>query len=412
MLLHSLAYFSSHAPEGCRTECCNGSSSHVIKIDCSCCYFCLCIGTLRGFWEGNLDLLGAAIYWDLCLLFFSLLLDRLPPVSAVTLLQAEQFAWELRFHPDRQKVNFVLEGLRYGFHLGFLLPKSSSLQRKISHLQISIPPDMNDQYLANEVSLGEVAGPFSASPFPDLHVSSFGLFLKEEEANQVSGTSLLTFPPWAGLVSIMGLTWTNSPSITSHSKSTVSKLGPRALMAKFDVEVAYLQCACTPLPSHSSGDEAARPILCGLGSPFCPSISSFYFQLHCRQDGMDPCQVLPDSRPPPLLGRLHYRRPPSVPPVCIELDYYYATLSMAWSTFASWQVCGPFYSACCPGDRAQLLQSSGTSSAGEAVSIAKFDWFLAPSEMVQVKSSNHYWSLASCCQSARWCGREELSYAV
>ena len=66
-----------------------------------------------------MDLLGAAIYWHLCLLFFSLLLVRLAPFSAVTPLQAEQFAWELRFYPNRQKVNFVLEGLHHGFHLGF-----------------------------------------------------------------------------------------------------------------------------------------------------------------------------------------------------------------------------------------------------------------------------------------------------
>ena len=85
-----------------------------------------------------MDLLGAAIYWHLCLLFFSILVN-LPPVSAATPLQAEQFAWEMHFHPDQQNFNFVLEGLAMGFTWVFLLPKSSSLQRKISHLQLSIP---------------------------------------------------------------------------------------------------------------------------------------------------------------------------------------------------------------------------------------------------------------------------------
>ena len=53
----------------------------------------------------------------ICLLFPNLV--RLLPVSAVTPLLAELFMWELQFHPNRQKVNFVLEGLRHGFHLGF-----------------------------------------------------------------------------------------------------------------------------------------------------------------------------------------------------------------------------------------------------------------------------------------------------
>ena len=51
---------------------------------------------------------------------------------------------------------------------------------------------------------------------------------------------------------------------------------------------------------------------------------------------------------------------------------------MAWSTFASCQMSGPFYGACCLGNRAQLLQSSGTSSAGEAVSLEKSDKFWLP----------------------------------
>ena len=32
---------------------------------------------------------------------------------------AEQFAWELRFHPQRLQVDFVLDGIRHGFKLGF-----------------------------------------------------------------------------------------------------------------------------------------------------------------------------------------------------------------------------------------------------------------------------------------------------
>ena len=36
-----------------------------------------------------------------------------------------------------------------------------------------------DAYLANEVSLCRVAGPFSSSPFPRLHISSFGVIPKK-----------------------------------------------------------------------------------------------------------------------------------------------------------------------------------------------------------------------------------------
>ena len=60
------------------------------------------------------------------------------PVSAVTPLEAEQFAWELRLHPQRPQVNFVLDGIRHEFKLGFVLPKSSSPLRRRSLLLLSM----------------------------------------------------------------------------------------------------------------------------------------------------------------------------------------------------------------------------------------------------------------------------------
>ena len=48
-------------------------------------------------------------------------LASLLPLSAVTPLQAQQFSWELRFHPNQQKVDFVLhvDGIHHGFKLCF-----------------------------------------------------------------------------------------------------------------------------------------------------------------------------------------------------------------------------------------------------------------------------------------------------
>ena len=62
----------------------------------------------------------------------------LPPVSSVTPLEAEQFAWELRLDPQRPQVNFVLDGIHHGFKLGFALSKSSSPLRRTSLLLLSM----------------------------------------------------------------------------------------------------------------------------------------------------------------------------------------------------------------------------------------------------------------------------------
>ena len=103
----------------------------------------------------------------------------LPPVSAVTPLVAEQFAWELRFHPQRPQVDFVLDGIRHGFKLGFS-PSQKLKSAKKNKPSATQHASVIDAYLANEVSLGRVAGPFnSLPPFPNLQISSFGVILKK-----------------------------------------------------------------------------------------------------------------------------------------------------------------------------------------------------------------------------------------
>ena len=86
------------------------------------------------------------------------------------------------FHPSSQTppsfcshpaAGFVLEGLCHRFHLGFS-PSQKLKSAKKNKPSAAQHPSVVDQYLANEVSLGRVAGPFSAPPFPNLHVSSFG----------------------------------------------------------------------------------------------------------------------------------------------------------------------------------------------------------------------------------------------
>ena len=71
----------------------------------------------------------------------------------------------------------MLEGLRHGLHLGFS-PSQKLKSAKNNKPSAAQHPSVVDQYLANEVSLGRVAGPFSTPPFPNLHVSSFGVIPK------------------------------------------------------------------------------------------------------------------------------------------------------------------------------------------------------------------------------------------
>ena len=71
-------------------------------------------------------------------------------------------AWQsmLRNHPDKHLVQFMLNGICSGFHIGFTKPLSS-LKAATSNLERAQEhPSIVTEYLSTEVSLGRVAGPF------------------------------------------------------------------------------------------------------------------------------------------------------------------------------------------------------------------------------------------------------------
>ena len=80
----------------------------------------------------------------------------------------------------------VLEGLRFGFKLGFS-PSQSLKPAKRNKPSAYEHPSVIDEYLATEVSSGRVAGSFASPPVPLLHVSSFGVIPKKvQRGNEAS----------------------------------------------------------------------------------------------------------------------------------------------------------------------------------------------------------------------------------
>ena len=100
-----------------------------------------------------------------------------PHVSLVTPLQAQQFSWELQFHPNRQKVDFVLDENHHGFKLGFRHTQRLKPVKKNKPLADQ-RASVIDVYLAHKVSQGRVVGLFDSPPLPSLQVSSFGVIPK------------------------------------------------------------------------------------------------------------------------------------------------------------------------------------------------------------------------------------------
>ena len=91
-----------------------------------------------------------------------------------------------------------------------------------------------------EVSLGRVAGPFYTPPFPTLHVISFGVISKKGQPGKWCLIADLSSPDGASVND--GI---NMEEFTLHYITVdqvicmVSSFGRDAIVAKFEVELAY-----------------------------------------------------------------------------------------------------------------------------------------------------------------------------
>ena len=174
-------------------------------------------------------------------------------VSSVTPLVLSQFKKELVNCPETQLVSYVLEGLEFGFHLGFdkLVPLFSAKKNKASAF---LHPQVIDDYLANEVRLGRVAGPFLHPPIPHLHVSSFGVIPKKGQEGKWRLIVDLSSPEGHSVNDGINREDFSLQYIKlDQIISMVHNLGKGALMAKFDVEAAYRNIPISPSDRYLLG---------------------------------------------------------------------------------------------------------------------------------------------------------------
>ena len=192
----------------------------------------------------------------------------LPPVSSVTPLKHDRFAMELRGHPDQHLVDYVLDGIRWGFKLGFnYKPQLRSARR--NKKSADDHPAVIDEYLALEVALGRVGGPFVHPPVTPLHISSFGVIPKSGQPGKWRLIVDLSSPSGASVNDgIEGDEFSLHYIGIDDVIKMVSKCGVGAMMAKFDVLAAYRNIAVHPSDRSLLGMRWRDNVFVDLALPF------------------------------------------------------------------------------------------------------------------------------------------------
>ena len=91
-------------------------------------------------------------------------------------------AWDaaLRSHPDKRFCSYILNGLRWGFHVGFHRARDSLRSSRRNIPSAYEHPEVVDKYLLAEQAAGRILGPFPSPPH-GLHISRFGVIPKKSQ---------------------------------------------------------------------------------------------------------------------------------------------------------------------------------------------------------------------------------------
>ena len=163
---------------------------------------------------------------------------KFPDIQTISPINLINFELQLTSHPDRRKVDYVLNGLRFGFHLGFQ-PHLCKLKSAASNCpSANEHPAVIDEYLKKEVSLGRVFGPTHAPPLQNLHVSRFGVIPKKGNAWRLILD--LSFPVEHSVNDgIDKDDFSFQYCTVKHAINLIIKTGKGALMGKVDIKSAY-----------------------------------------------------------------------------------------------------------------------------------------------------------------------------
>ena len=132
---------------------------------------------------------------------------------------------------------WVLMGIRYGFNLG--VNQGTPVSAKRNCVTAYDQPMIIDNYLAEEIKFGSIAGPFKEAPLSPLQLNRFGVIPKSTPGKFRLITDL-SFPRDASVNDLIP----DSEAEVSYAGITeaidlVMKLGKGTLLAKFDLKRAY-----------------------------------------------------------------------------------------------------------------------------------------------------------------------------
>ena len=159
--------------------------------------------------------------------------------AIATTLNADRWQFSLRNHPEKVFVSYIVQGIRFGFRVGFRfgsvachaatrnMPSASQCERKVS------------EFLASKCAAGRVLGPFDHSLLPMVHINRLGEVPKSTPGKWRLIVDL-SYPDGQSPNDVIQEAHCSLTYISvDEAVRAVLRLGQGALLAKVDIRNAY-----------------------------------------------------------------------------------------------------------------------------------------------------------------------------
>ena len=119
-----------------------------------------------------------------------------PPAALLrinTPLVVREWQSQLSHHPDREYVQYIIDGISSGFRIGFDYTHHTCRSAQRNTLSATQHPEEVEVRLRSECELGRVIGPIEAGPVP-VQVNRFGIIPKPHQPGKWRMIVDLSYP--------------------------------------------------------------------------------------------------------------------------------------------------------------------------------------------------------------------------
>ena len=171
------------------------------------------------------------------------ILSELDPLifNTISIVDIQKFSHYTTSHPNRPLIEYLIQGLKSGFRLGYTGVRKLSLMNNLSSLELA--PDALPAFIHKEIELGRVSGPFSLEQPPTkiFMVNPLGLVEKRDTDPLEYRVITHHSAPHGSSVNdgIDRHEFKISFDTLKHAVRWIRHFGKGALLSKIDIKEAY-----------------------------------------------------------------------------------------------------------------------------------------------------------------------------